>query len=158
MHRTQCDQQQFINRRIRHLHFWNYGRLKTRQTNEIANGKFGMVQILDNMEMIEHDEEEYIDLDKEENEKNEEEFSDSDDNEDIGVEHIGETSKVNENEVQVEKKIEESEDENPTNNIAFQKAIVLYTPKENQVQHTKAENIVNAEEAEEMVVYQTTNT
>nr|KAJ0222389.1 hypothetical protein LSAT_V11C200096110 [Lactuca sativa] len=72
--------------------------------------------------------------------------------------HIGETSKVNENEVQVEKKIEESKDENPTNDIAFQKAIVLYTLKENQVQHTEVENTVNAEESEEMVVYQTINT
>nr|KAJ0211578.1 hypothetical protein LSAT_V11C400174920 [Lactuca sativa] len=158
--------------------------------------------------MIKDDEEEYVDLDKENNEKNEEEFSYSDDNEDIGAEefclmiekdykmvlaykkrmedtlvkakekhadditikrwfvkyeslfknHIGETSKVNENEVQVEKKIEESEDENLTNDIAFQKAIVLYIPKENQVQHTEVENTVNVEEIEEMVVAQTTNT
>nr|KAJ0224038.1 hypothetical protein LSAT_V11C200096100 [Lactuca sativa] len=88
VHRTQCVQQQFINRRIRPLHFWNCGRLKIRQTDEIAIGKFGMVKSLDNIEMIEDDEEEYVDLDKEENEKNEEEFSDSDNNEDIGVEVI----------------------------------------------------------------------
>nr|KAJ0197900.1 hypothetical protein LSAT_V11C700367480 [Lactuca sativa] len=70
--------------------------------------------------------------------------------------HIGEISKVNENEVQVEKEIEESEDENPTKDNGFQKAIVLFTPKENQVQHTEDENIANAEEVEKMVVDQTT--
>ncbi|CAI9284803.1 unnamed protein product [Lactuca saligna] len=156
VNRTQCVQQQFINRRIVPLHFWNYGRLKTRQTNEIANGNFGMVQILDNMEMLQEDEEEDVDLDEEDNEKNVEEFSDSDDNEDIGLEkHIGETSKVNENEVQSKKEIEESEDQNPTNNTAFQKAIVLYIPKDNQVQHTEVENTVDAEQHQEMVLYKT---
>ncbi|CAH1428322.1 unnamed protein product [Lactuca virosa] len=87
------------------------------------------------MEMIEDDEEEYVGLDKEENEKNEEEFSDSDDNKDIGAE------------MKIQK-----------NDIAFQKSIVLYTPKENQAQHTEVENTLNAEEAEEIVVDQTTNT
>nr|KAJ0227585.1 hypothetical protein LSAT_V11C100044240 [Lactuca sativa] len=145
--------------RIRPLHFWNYGRLETIQTNEIANVKFGM-EILENMEMIE---DEYVDLVEENNEKNEEEFSDSDDNEVIGAEsvfkkHIGETSNVNENEVQVQKEIEGSNDENPKKDITFQKAIVLFTPKENEVQHTEVNKTVHAEEAEEMVVDQTTKT
>ncbi|CAI9283569.1 unnamed protein product [Lactuca saligna] len=87
---TKVENKENINwcKRIRPLHFWNYGRLKTRQTNEIANGKFGMVQIFENMEKIEDDEEEYVDLDKEESEKNKEEFLDSYDNDDIGVEII----------------------------------------------------------------------
>lgn len=72
--------------------------------------------------------------------------------------HIGETSNVNENEVQVQKEIEGSNDENPKKDITFQKAIVLFTPKENEVQHTEVNKTVHAEEAEEMVVDQTTKT
>nr|KAJ0207296.1 hypothetical protein LSAT_V11C500262540 [Lactuca sativa] len=98
-----------------------------------TSGAIETRSLLKLIKMIEDDEEENVDLDKEKNEKNEEEFSDSEDNEDIGVErmddtlvkakekhadditikrwfvkyeslfkkHIGEISKVNENEVQV---------------------------------------------------------
>ncbi|CAH1450843.1 unnamed protein product [Lactuca virosa] len=47
------------------------------------------------MEMIEDDEEEYVDLDEEENEKNEDEFSDSDDNEDIAADIIHNLTYIN---------------------------------------------------------------
>ncbi|KAL6569822.1 hypothetical protein OROMI_014336 [Orobanche minor] len=80
VHLSDCDDQ-YVNRKIRPLHFWNYARLKIRQTNEMNNGQFGLVKLLHKLKKIKDDEEvERVDLVDQSTKGNE------DENDDIGEE------------------------------------------------------------------------
>jgi len=69
VHATNCEEQ-YINRKVRPVCFWNYGRLKTRENLEMNKGKFGLVTLA---------EEEEEDIEDETEDEKEDETEDDDD-------------------------------------------------------------------------------
>ncbi|CAH1443223.1 unnamed protein product [Lactuca virosa] len=87
LHSTDC-QNQYVNRKIRPICYWNYGKIKSRQNIEKAQGQLGLVTLVQDNDLIQYKDEEDVDFVKEKGKgKQVEKDADTEENDDIGAEN-----------------------------------------------------------------------
>ncbi|CAI9266394.1 unnamed protein product [Lactuca saligna] len=87
LHLTDC-QNQYVNRKIRPICYWNYGKIKSRQNIEKAQGQLGLVTLVEDIDSIQFKDEEDVEFVNEKRKgKQVEKDIDTEENDDIGAEN-----------------------------------------------------------------------